>query len=452
MIENLPPRPSRGDPRLAPLLRELQGNILRGHGRPHAAFVLLRFTAPARAARRWVSAFGGWVETAAVQYAGGNAYLAPGAAPFHALYLSAAGYRHLQIDPALWPADPAFRAGMAAAGPRLGDPPPSDWQPGLAPGVQAVLLVAHAERAALDVALARIVASLGGVAEWRVEHGHANQRQQRGGLLPSYRFVEHFGFADGRSQPLFFAEDLADDAEDEPGGDAVFDPAAPLSQVLVPDAIGGPGAFGSYVVWRKLEQDVRGLHRTLRSLAASHPAARGDAARAGALMVGRWPDGTPLPLADAPGLGERNGFGFGADAAGARCPFSAHVRRLNPRDGGDAQAQRIVRRGISYGPPPRPFAELAAEPLEALPEGGVGLQFVCFQASIGAQFEALQQRLNTVADGDGPDPIGSTAAGGALQWQGGAAGFERFVRLLGGEYLYAPPRAALLQFVSLPLA
>lgn len=302
MIENLPPRPSRGDPRLAPLLRELQGNILRGHGRPHAAFVLLRFTAPARAARRWVSAFGGWVETAAVQYAGGNAYLAPGAAPFHALYLSAAGYRHLQIDPALWPADPAFRAGMAAAGPRLGDPPPSDWQPGLAPGVQAVLLVAHAERAALDVALARIVASLGGVAEWQVEHGHANQRQQRGGLLPSYRFVEHFGFADGRSQPLFFAEDLADDAEDEPGGDAVFDPAAPLSQVLVPDAIGGPGAFGSYVVWRKLEQDVRGLHRTLRALAASHPAARGDAARAGALMVGRWPDGTPLPLADAPGL------------------------------------------------------------------------------------------------------------------------------------------------------
>ncbi|MEF7615180.1 hypothetical protein V4F39_14760 [Aquincola sp. MAHUQ-54] len=444
-------RASRADARLQPLLRDLQGNILRGHGRERCALILLRFHCAPREARRWVSAFGGWVETAAVQFAGGNAYELPGAAPFWGFYLSAAGYRHLGVPQALQPADPAFQAGMRAAAQRLGDPSPDTWDADLQHELHAMVLLAHAEAPRLQQEQARLVASLDGIAHWSVEQGQAHQRKHRDGLLPAYRFVEHFGFADGRSQPLFFEEDLAEDLEGA-AAHVHHDPSAPLSLVLAPDAAGGAQAFGSYLVWRKLEQDVRGFHRALRALAQTHPDARGDAARAGALMVGRYPDGSPLQppgAADTGRPGEVNDFDFSGDAEGRHCPFSAHIRRINPRDG-QGRDERIVRRGISYGTVPQTFDELAAAPLEALPEGGVGLQFMCFQSAIGMQFERLQQRANVQAEGDGPDAIAGTAAGGSLRWPAGPAGFQSFVTLKGGEYFHAPARSVLTRMVHLP--
>jgi hypothetical protein len=58
-----------------------------------------------------------------------------------------------------------------------------------------------------------------------------------------------------------------------------------------------------------------------------------------AKMVGRWRSGAPLVLApdrDDPALGadgnRNNDFGYADDMKGLKCPFSAHIRRVNPRD------------------------------------------------------------------------------------------------------------------------
>src|SRR5262249_55422805 len=136
---------------------------------------------------------------------------------------------------------------------------------------------------------------------------------------------------------------------------------------------GGPkgrkafGYNGSYLVVRKLEQDVCGF----RDFIAKHsmkPDGSIDAYQRellAARMLGRWPSGAPLTLApvrDMPALGEHqainNQFRYRpADGNGAVCPIGAHVRRANPRDSLDMTARRslslskrhrIIRRGRPY--------------------------------------------------------------------------------------------------------
>lgn len=54
---------------------------------------------------------------------------------------------------------------------------------------------------------------------------------------------------------------------------------------------------------------------------------------AGALLVGRFEDGTPVTFQGADGLDDPvpNNFDYRGDMAGARCPFFAHIRKTNPR-------------------------------------------------------------------------------------------------------------------------
>ena len=80
----------------------------------------------------------------------------------------------------------------------------------------------------------------------------------------------------------------------------------------------------------------------------------------GARMFGRWKSGAPLdltPEADDPTLGsdpERNNNFEYADALldETRCPFGAHVRKVNPRDDlADLSVlNHAVRSSIPYGP------------------------------------------------------------------------------------------------------
>jgi deferrochelatase/peroxidase EfeB len=82
-----------------------------------------------------------------------------------------------------------------------------------------------------------------------------------------------------------------------------------------------------------------------------------------AKMVGRWRSGVPLVLApehDDPELGtdpnRNNNFSYADDMQGLKCPFSAHIRRVNPRDAlkNDLVAVNLhhfLRRGSNYGPP-----------------------------------------------------------------------------------------------------
>jgi Dyp-type peroxidase family len=79
----------------------------------------------------------------------------------------------------------------------------------------------------------------------------------------------------------------------------------------------------------------------------------------GARMFGRWKSGAPLELApetDNATLGtdtqRNNDFDYGDDTNESKCPFSAHVRKVNPRAdlGTTGNKDRAIRSSIPYGP------------------------------------------------------------------------------------------------------
>lgn len=67
----------------------------------------------------------------------------------------------------------------------------------------------------------------------------------------------------------------------------------------------------------------------VRALASSLSA---DEGLAGALVVGRFKDGTPVTVQSSDGLGAANNFEYlRADRVGNRCPFHAHIQKANQR-------------------------------------------------------------------------------------------------------------------------
>src|SRR5262245_11512768 len=92
---------------------------------------------------------------------------------------------------------------------------------------------------------------------------------------------------------------------------------------------------GTFIAFRKFYMDVAAFRRYLRTQASSPEEEELIAAK----MVGRWRSGAPLVLApdrDDPQLGSdsqhNNEFSYADDMKGLKCPFSSHIRRINPRD------------------------------------------------------------------------------------------------------------------------
>src|SRR5262249_32032760 len=113
----------------------------------------------------------------------------------------------------------------------------------------------------------------------------------------------------------------------------------------------------TFVAFRKFQMDVAGFRRYLRTQSSSPEEEELIAAK----MVGRWRSGAPLVLASAeddPVLGadetRNNDFTYADDMKGLKCPFSAHIRRVNPRDAlkediVDVDRHHFLRRGTNYG-------------------------------------------------------------------------------------------------------
>ena len=123
-----------------------------------------------------------------------------------------------------------------------------------------------------------------------VEHGRVMWNASR-------RYPSNIsGIVDGRSQPLFFQSDI--ERERQKGdGTNVWDPGAGPDLVLVPDPYGREGCdSGSYLVFRKLEQNVRAFKEYEQKFAQALGLTGEDAKRAGALVMGRFEDGTPVVL------------------------------------------------------------------------------------------------------------------------------------------------------------
>jgi Dyp-type peroxidase family len=401
----------------------VQGNILFPHGRRSGRHLLFRFTA-AREARRWLAAFAREAVSSVPAELRARERGAEGkhVGPFAGVALSAAGYEALGLEP---PADRAFRKGMKRAW--LNDRPEQEWEPGYQGDIHALVVLADDDGAALD----------GTAARWMAGGGLELVADERGEELGGQR--EHFGFRDNISQPLFIDPDVQA-ARREAGGARMWDPATPLGVVLAADPH-APGEYGSYLAYRKLEQDVDAFHAGTRALAGSLGV---DEALAGALVIGRFTDGTPVTLADRPGLGPVNDFDY-AGERGDRCPFASHVRRSNPRGELDDLSEtedlvnRIARRSMPYGSPGDPR---------------VGMLFLCFQSDIGRQFELIQNNWLNYPHFPrvqvGPDPVAgqrnSWDATPGQRWDtawrpetGGAAfRFAECVRCRGGEYFFAP--------------
>jgi Dyp-type peroxidase family len=445
------------------MLSDLQGNILKGHGRDHTMNFFLSFDRAAAAqVRGLLRQLGHEMPSALDQLTGAQVFKATrqDAGLFMAVFLSASGYDKLDAAD-LMPAGNAFRAGMKRRQATLADPATAGWEPTFAGDVDALILLANDDTMALQQASAALKAridSLGGAAAVvGIEVGRAQRNKEDG------QGIEHFGYVDGRSQPLMLEEDIKN--EEANGGIDQWNPTIPLSQVLVPC----PGAeleasFGSFFVFRKLEQNVRAFKRHEGALANALQSQSGTnpGELAGAYVVGRFENGTPTAVSpvEVPLHGKpvANDFNFDTDQAGLRCPFAAHIRKTNPRDKTiNSNVHLMARRGIPYG-------ERADDPndgaVDNKPEGGVGLLFMAYQSSIEGQFEFTQQSW---VNSPGfhfraqPQPVGIDPVIGQpdhaspqrypLHYGVGPLSepfdFSSFVRMKGGEYFFAPSRSFL---------
>ena len=411
---------------------DLQGNILCGYGPRygHGLFLFFRIERP-DAARQWLGERIADVTTALSWPRDQEPPSTLNVA------LSHAGLRALGLaEEVLDKFSEAFRGGMEARADRLGDTGTSEphaWEEGLR-RLHGVVTVTARERSVRDQLRNELEAGAAD-AGLAVACAQEVQAQER----------EPFGFRDGLSQPAIRDPRAGPwprrgDVPIEPGE---FVLGYPDEGGTTPPAPSTVGDNGSYMVVRKLEQDVEGFWDFIRAEAGPDDARREWLA---AKILGRWPDGTPLVRSPKAPRGQfaddrsrLNDFTYADDPDGFRCPIGAHIRRTNPRDSlGDlrfSKRHRIIRRGMAYAPKRK-----GDRP---------GLMFVCFQASIERQFEFVQAQWcgdgNAFGLGSDPDFIVGPARG-KMTIQGSPPVFvpmRKFVTTRGGEYFFAPGITAL---------
>jgi len=438
---------------------DIQGDILRAYGNRYdrTSYVFVAVGDPEHG-QAWLSGLLDKVTTA-VPWRGPRPETTLNVAFTHA-GLAAVGVAPQTLDSF----STEFRQGMSRRAPKLGDAGDSDpkhWNEGLGTGSAHVLITINAQdELSLQAVLSALRAGLRDAGNLSI--AHEEHAQMRGDAR------EHFGFADGFSQPAI--EGVSEDKARGGGVPEANGGWRPLalgefilgyadeesrvdSQRRLPSAPAGPlGRGGTYMVWRKLHQDVALFRRTLRD--AAHLYDAGDEDQLAAKIVGRWRNGTPLvasPTAEQASFdakaADANDFRYAdVDLDGRRCPLGAHIRRANPRDalgfvGRLSFRHRMIRRGMPYGP---------ALDSDAVEDDGKerGLVFVCFNASISRQFESVQRQWlndgNVFHLGHDTDFLlgGGTASTGKMKVQGAPPFFVSpqgpFVTTRGGEYLFVP--------------
>ncbi len=487
------------------LLDEIQGNILKAHGRNHSVHLFLKFTGDAESVKQWIGNFTHQYVTSALAQAEQakrlRHYEGEGQL-FGNFFLTRAGYMYLGYEYQETPQDNPFRQGMKDANiqSELGDDV-EQWEDGFTKDIHALILLAgdkivgpRTEEAKLEERknwellrkkpalltrkIKKIKQELAASSIAEVVHediGYVLRSEKTGAEM------EHFGFRDGVSQPLFMKGDI--DKERENSDFSKWDPRAPLSLVLFKDPLGKKDeSYGSFLVYRKLEQDVKGWNKDVVNKLAEKLKLSDKPELAGAYTMGRFQDGTPVVLQDT--LSEKtpeennlnyeeNNFNYKDDKDGLKCPFHAHTRKVNPRgdteregfEEGDLEIEkmhRIVRRGINYGPLP-----------DKEPETGAGLLFLCFQANLEDQFNFMQMSWANER-GFVKRDVGTDVVIGVekkeknsddkldfvtetYQWptNWGESGqteadFTHWVTMKGGEYFFAPSMSFLKSFAPAP--
>ena len=277
--------------------------------------------------------------------------------------------------------------------------------------------------------------------------------------------VDHFGYVDGISQPTIGSAPSPGPPDRMPvapagafllGHPSQFrDFSYPVPQ---PEALGRNGSFAAF---RVLAQDVDAF----RDMLAEQSRRTGMSPElVAAKLCGRWRNGTPLVLSpdtDSPQPPltpeQLNDFDYRGDERGERCPIGSHVRRMYPRGsrvaGGGGHQHRIVRRGLTYGPPYDP-----ARPRDGHERGLLGL-FI--GASLRDQFEFLMSQwagdgLFAPGLGRSQDPFLGAGHGAAgtlpLAVPGGRTaltGLPRLVTTRGSAYCFLPSTTGIRHLAAL---
>lgn len=498
------------DPLLEPVLEidEIQGCILPGFGTAHLALLGLRITRDADAAahaRQWLRELAPLITTTAqmqqvreVRRAVARATSVRPALPevLLGVALSAGALAPLEL------AVPSQGANEFLAGINAFDLQdeldangiPLGWKVGATAETtpDVLLTVASDHEPAVLHALATLKARTGpgtGLEVLYEENGHRLLQER-----------EHFGFRDGLSQPGVRGR-LSDHPEsfitrrqlapDDPLAARFSRPGQPLimpGQFLFgyqeQDDEGNPGRLaeapvpwmknGSFLVFRRLSQDVAALHAFAAEKAPGISAQMGRAVppeEVLAWIVGRWPDGQPLvrtplpPTAGTPAPGdlEINHFDYQNDLAdvalddggivpgttgddgGMRCPHFAHIRKVNLRDKltdkGSSFRFRMLRRGIPFGPLWQPGE---TEPVDR------GLLFLSFQRKIETFITLTTHWMNGTAapEGRGHDLlVGANLQGretirvapDGSTFPLSATPLQRWIRATGGGFFFTPP-------------
>ena len=288
---------------------------------------------------------------------------------------------------------------------------------------------------------------------------------------------EHFGFADPISQPPIEGAGTpvypGDGVLEHDGTWRALKPGEFL--LGYEDEAGAEGTHapeprelrlnGTYMVFRKLYQDVAAFRRYL--VTAAKVLYGSDDRRyqelVAAKMMGRWRSGCPVDLSpeqDDPAIAadpeRRNNFTYAGDEQGLRCPLGSHLRRTNPRATPLKRAtavrrHRLLRRGVEYGP---------HLPDGVLEDDGVdrGLINLFIQADIERQFEFVQREWMTGGEFIGLDPsehdpiTGVGGQGSQLTVPGAKRPFlfdlPNFVKVKAGEYLFVPGLNALTGLIE----
>jgi len=415
---------------------DIQGNVIKAYGRfsfPCARYLLLRIHHGERG-RAFVAALAKKVTTAVTWGDGPGQMPKPAATTNIAFTFS--GLQALELPEAsLRGFPPEFVMGMKMRKAILGDTGPSGpeyWDPvWQGEQVHAFISINGQQPESLEQRyqwlLGLIEQSAGGV---EILHGHRGDSGAADLPYQEARAVfengkptskEHFGYTDGIGDPVF--EGLPGPAQRVEGRgkqtDKGWEPLATGEFILghIDEAKEYPRApaplslarNGTYMVYRKLHENVGSFNDFLDREGRAYPGGREQLA---AKFVGRWRD-NGAPLTDAPDASSKqawdrrfaaappaekdrmlSAFTFDDDADGAKCPFSAHVRRINPRaslqttpdafdtPGALSNRRRILRRGLPYGAVNDPTRD----------DGNHGIIILMMQADINRQFEFVQQQ------------------------------------------------------------
>ena len=452
---------------------EIQGNILAGFNKDHQSLLFFQLS-DRESARRWFRRLSSRISSLDQVFAFNNLYKSmqsrTGAvqATWLSLALSYRGLKKLTNDADLF-CDSAFKDGMCRRSVLLGDSAditnPSNcnnWLiggPNNEPDILAIIASDSSDRLKeeADYVLSSTSKGIGLI--------FAQQGQVRSATFSSF---EHFGYRDAISQPGIRGKvsgtlltprqpdnfDRGEHARDLIWpGQFVFgypgqDPNNPNKPGRVVEA--GPlwAKNGSFLVFRRLRQDVEKFWTFLQSTGSNLGL---PAEFLAAKLMGRWRNGTPLIHASNPldpTLAIDNDFTYQTDPVGLICPFSAHIRKANPRNDAapSVQTHRILRRGIPFG--------------QSYPAPGErGLLFMSYQTSIEHQFEFIVRNWLLNPNFKGED-AGTDAIIGQgrrfLDIAGSSSGdtFQRkriaitdsWVTATGGGYFFVPSVTTLRSF------